>query len=245
MNFDENNRLESENTENASPVDNLTECPDNIENTENTDTNEANSEGQKKQSKGKAFISSVFDVLEMFAWSVFAVMLIFTFAVRLCRVEGSSMENTLYHGQNLLLSEVGYTPKQDDIIVFHLTKKDATPPLEKTMVKRVIATEGQKIEIYFETGEIFVDGVKYEDTHAILKNFAGREIGYYTLDAEHHYEADERVFSATVPKGCVFVMGDNRNNSKDSRDSDVGFVDTRCILGKVIVRIAPFTVFSK
>ncbi len=242
MNFDENNTFESENTENASPPENpaedLTENTENAENTEHIG-------GGNSQNKIKSFTSSVFDVVEMFAWSVFAVMLIFTFAIRLCRVEGSSMENTLYDGQNLLLYSMGYTPAQDDIVVFHLTNKDATPPLEKTMVKRVIATEGQRIEIHFETGEIYVDGKKYEDTHAILKNYAGREIGYYTLDAEHHYKADERVFSATVPEGCVFVLGDTRNNSKDSRDSDVGFVDTRCILGKVIVRIAPFTVFSK
>ena len=235
MNFDENNHLESEGTENASPKENMTE--------ENAQSIDSVAPAEASKDKIKSLSSSIFDVLEMFAWSVFAVMLIFTFAIRLCRVEGSSMENTLHNGQNLLLYSIGYTPKQDDIIVFHLTNGEAS--LEKTLVKRVIATEGQKIEIYFETGEIFVDGEKYADAHALLKNYAGREIGYYTLDAEHHYEADERVFSATVPKGCVFVLGDNRNHSKDSRDSDIGFVDTRCILGKVIVRIAPFTVFSK
>ena len=79
----------------------------------------------------------VFDILEMFAWSVFVVLLLFTFAVRLCRVEGSSMENTLYEPQKLLIYGINYTPKQDDIVVFHLTQPEDN--LEKTVVKRVIA----------------------------------------------------------------------------------------------------------
>ena len=66
-------------------------------------------------------ICGAFDYLELFAWSVFAVLIIFTFGIRLCRVDGESMENTLYDGQNLLLVSAGYTPQQDDIIVFHLT----------------------------------------------------------------------------------------------------------------------------
>ncbi len=187
--------------------------------------------------------ATVFDVVEMFAWSVFAVLIIFSFAFRLCRVEGSSMEDTLYDGQNLLLYSLAYTPEQNDIIVFHLTKPNVG--LQKTLVKRVIATEGQKVEIDFQAGTVTIDGKPYADTHAVLKDKFDRYIGVYTLTAEHHYDATAKVFSATVPEGHVFVMGDNRNNSKDSRDLDVGFVDTRCILGKAVLRILPFTVYNE
>lgn len=190
----------------------------------------------------QSVVSSIFDFLEMFAVAVLIVMLLFTFVIRLCRVDGSSMENTLYDSDSLLLYSLGYKPVQDDIIVFHLTEPDKG--LEKTLVKRVIATSGQTVEIHFSDREIYVDGVLYEDSHSVLKNYNDEIIDLYLLFAEHHYDASTTTFSATVPEGHIFVMGDNRNNSKDSRDSDIMFVDERCVLGKVILRFAPFTVFD-
>lgn len=196
-------------------------------------------EGENK----RGFVAGMFDYLEMFAWSVFAVLVIFTFAVRLCRVDGQSMENTLKDQQSLLLWNMGYTPKQDDIVVFHLTNPDAD--LEKTLVKRVIATGGQEVVIDFSDGVITVDGEVYADTHSVLKNpYTDAIVGSYTLTAKYNYDSATRVFRATVPEGCIFVMGDNRNNSRDSRDPDVGFVDERCVLGKVILRFSPFTRFD-
>lgn len=199
-----------------------------------------NMEPNEKQPQKRDVATSFFEILEMFAWSMVAVLLLFTFCIRLCRVDGSSMENTLYNGQMLLVSNVGYTPKQDDIIVFHLTKPHESPAksMEKTMVKRIIATGGQKLVIDFESGIITVDGEVYEDSHRVLKTLSDREIGKYTLFANHHLEGSS--FVATVPEGHLFVMGDNRNNSKDSRDYFVGFVDERCVLGRAICRIAPF-----
>ena len=193
-------------------------------------------------------ICGAFDYLELFAWSVFAVLIIFTFGIRLCRVEGRSMENTLYDGQNLLLWSAGYTPQQDDIIVFHLTKPQVD--LQKTLVKRVIAVGGQELVINTNTGTITVDGQVYEDTHAVLKVKTDPDKpdeitgSYYPWLFSYDYDYATGIFRTTVPEHTVFVMGDNRNNSKDSRNPNVGFVDERCILGRVVVRLVPFTVFS-
>lgn len=185
----------------------------------------------------------LFDALEMFAWTLAILLLIFTFAFRLCRVDGASMENTLYDGENLLLYSIFYQPEQDDIVVFHLT--DSGPNLEKMLVKRVIATGGQTVEIDFKNNTITVDGVLYEDEHAVLKNRADAIVDQYLyFRPDWSYEADSDTMRVTVPEGYLFVLGDNRNFSRDSRDSDIMFVDERSVLGKVIARVAPFTIFN-
>ena len=127
-------------------------------------------------------------------------------------------------------------------MVFHLT--ETANYSEKTLVKRVIATGGQEIVIDFAARTIHVDGVLYEDAHSVLKDLNDVPVDNYLLTANHHYNADTRVLSAIVPEGHVFVMGDNRNNSRDSRDDSIGFVDERCILGKAVYRLAPFTKFD-
>ncbi len=186
--------------------------------------------------------SGIFEYLELFAWSIFAVLIIFTFAFRLCTVDGESMENTLHDEEKLLLFSLGYSPKQDDIVVFQID--DATGE-KKTLVKRVIATEGQEIVIDTKSRVITVDGEVYADSHSILKDLNDNEIGfYYTSLFGHSFDLKTGIFHATVPENAVFLMGDNRNNSKDSRNPTVGFVDERQVLGKVFLRIAPFTVFS-
>lgn len=197
---------------------------------------------QKK--KPSPVLVGLFDYVEMFAIAVFVVMVVFTFLFRVCRVDGRSMENTLKENQALLLRSAFYTPKQDDIVVFHLT--DPEHSMEKTLVKRVIAAGGQEVVIDTNTATITVDGVVYPDTHSVLKDRSTNEItGNYEIFGlfYEHFDRTTGIFRATVPEGCVFVMGDNRNNSKDSRNPDVGFVDERAILGGVVLRFAPFQIF--
>lgn len=185
----------------------------------------------------------LFDALEMFAWSLAVLLLLFTFVLRLCRVEGASMENTLWDGETLLLYSLAYKPEQDDIVVFHLT--DETPNLEKMLIKRVIATGGETVVIDFKNNTITVDGVLYADEHAVLKNNVDAIVNQYLyFRPDWQYDSKTDTMTVTVPEGHLFVLGDNRNFSRDSRDSSIMFVDERAVLGKVIVRLSPFTVFS-
>ena len=204
------------------------ETPQTSDTSQTPETPDAPGTPEVPPKKRRTVGAVLFDYVEMFAWSVFAVLLIFTFGFRLCQVDGQSMENSLHNGERLLLFSAGYTPRQDDIVVFHLTEPEKN--LEKTLVKRVIATGGQTVEINTLTGKITVDGVEYADEHSVLKNpSTDIEIGRY--------------YASLFSYGYLFVMGDNRNNSKDNRNPDVGFVDARCVLGRAVLRLSPFTVF--
>ena len=128
------------------------------------------------------------------------------------------MVPTLQNGNQLLVSNLFYTPEKGDIVI--LTKDSfMTSPI----VKRVIATEGDTVDIDFETGEVSVNGEVLDETYIAEKT-------------QTHFDMD---FPQTVPEGCIFVMGDNRNHSTDSRCEALGMVDTRYVIGKVLMRIYP------
>lgn len=148
-------------------------------------------------------------------------VLMFTFVARIIVVSGESMENTLYNGDLLFVWSLGYTPKQGDVVV--LTQESYQ---EDSIVKRVIATEGQTVDIDYYSGRVYVDGVALKEDY-IREQMLLPSYG-------------EGLNHVTVPEGCVFVMGDNRNHSADSRFPAIGIVDVRCIIGHGILVIFPF-----
>lgn len=161
------------------------------------------------------------DQIEWFESIVFALtvlVLVFTFVVRVAAVNGISMENTLQPGDRLLLQSVGYTPQRGDVVV-----TDDLIDYGKPLVKRVIAVGGDVVDIDFQTGAVTVNGETLEEPYI-------RELTL--LD-------EDQTFPLTVPQGKLFLMGDNRCQSKDSRSPEIGCIDERDILGKAILRIFP------
>ena len=155
-----------------------------------------------------------------------AIILVFTFLGRITPVDGVSMEPTLHTGDLMLVRSIGYRPRQGDVVV--LTKPfDLT---EGPIVKRVIAVGGQQVDIDYGTGTVYVDGAALDEPY--LKEVM-RPPWYGGLT------------SVTVPEDSVFVMGDNRNNSNDSRDVTLGTVDERYILGRAELVFFPFRNFGR
>ena len=177
------------------------------------------SSGANKNSWQKDVLLYIHDLICMLA----AIMLVFLLLFRMVVVSGSSMYSTLWDGDwILLLSSTFYQePEYGDIIV---ACKDSFRDGEP-IIKRVIATEGQTVDIDFDNGIVYVDGRALDEP--------------YTYTATNYPEG--MVFPITVEEGCVFALGDNRNNSRDSRDPDIGHIDRREILGKALILVFPGT----
>ena len=172
---------------------------------------------EKKQTEGRG----AYEWVQALVCSVLTVVLIFTFAVRIVRVSGESMRETLQDQDMLVVLNNwlcgGY--EQGDIGILQRDDFYGGEPI----VKRVIATEGQTVDIDFDAGVVYVDGTALEEP--------------YPREPTWTQEGTE--FPLTVPEGCIFVMGDNRNDSDDSRDSTLGPVDTRCVLGRALLLAVP------
>ncbi len=186
---------------------------------------------------GKRIVSSVLEYVEMLVFSLAAVIVIFMLFFRLCEVSGDSMNKTLINEEKLIVSNLCYEPNNGDIVVFHQTGY-----LNEPVVKRVIAVGGETVDIDFSTMQITVTD-KDGNSRVLDEPYA-----FYDKEGniEKRYFNDPTDFSfpRTVPEGHVFVIGDNRYNSLDSRFEEVGFVDTRRILGRVIFRVYPFDKFG-
>ena len=187
----------------------------------------------KTTSKKNNFMKGLIEQLELVVIVFVIIVLIFSFAARMCQVSGDSMRDTLYNGENVIVSDVFYTPERGDIIVFHQTgesRNDYNEPI----VKRVIGVAGDTVKV-----EHFRDRMRVTVTDS--------EGNSTVLDEDYiRYEYPTYADSVTyVEEGTVFVMGDSRSDSSDSRSARIGLVDTRRILGKVVVRVTPFDRFGK
>lgn len=198
-------------------------------------------------------VRGLFDYVETFCLALAVMILLFLFVFRYVAVDGGSMEPTLHggeedhtystlfdgqaHADRLIISDFFYTPKTGDIVV--VSKENRGVETMDSIIKRVIATEGQTVRINFRTWEVSVDGVPLDE------DYINREEGVEMEDGSMNqfYGIDEDgVCEFTVGPGKVFVMGDNRNNSSDSRM--IGEQDVDHILGKVLFRIYPFGEFG-
>lgn len=179
---------------------------------------------EEAASKELAQRRDTYDWIQCLISALIVCVLVFVFIFRVIDVKGTSMVPTLNNQNKMLVSGLFYKPKAGDIVVF---KKDEYDP-EKALVKRIIATEGQKINIDFDKGIVYVDEVPIEEDYI-------NDITTTKLDF---------IGPKTVPEGCVFVMGDNRNMSTDSRKAEIGMVDSRLIIGKVYCILFPLKSFG-
>ena len=202
-------------------MDNETRTPD----TQSETPDETKAPKEKRTLRD--YLGDIYELLEMLGVVSATIMIIFAFVFRLNIVDGHSMDVTLAHGEYLGVSDLFYEPTPGDIVIVHKINAD---PYVNPIVKRVIATEGQTVDIDFSTWTLRVDG----------------EI----IDEPYRYISDDMLltsdwtFPVTVGENEIFVMGDNRNNSADSRTEEIGMIDTRCVIGKAYVRIFPMNKFE-
>ena len=189
---------------------------------------------EKVQEKKGSALSGFIDYIELFVVAICVVIVLFSLAFRTCTVDGSSMNNTLVNGETLVVSDMMYSPNRGDIIVFHHTDGTLSIQSNKPLVKRVIGVGGDTVRIDYNTWKVTVT-----DRHGEVR----------ALDEDYIYLSDVPsafygVKEYKVPEGSLFVMGDNRNGSLDSRYPTIGFVDERSVLGKVLIRVTPISKFG-
>lgn len=202
-------------------VNELGEFVDEMNVIANNDASELQESEEEQRKSQQSIQKTILSYLHDIAFGMVAILLLFMIVFRVVVVSGPSMQQTLQHGDCLvLLNSVFYRePKAGDIVVATKSSyKDGEP-----IIKRVIATEGQVVDINFEKGIVYVDGV------ALVEPYVNTPTNLY----------EGVSFPLTVKENCVFVMGDNRNDSKDSRSVEIGLIDRRELLGKALFLVLP------
>lgn len=171
------------------------------------------------KSKG---LSVIYDWVQCILIAFIAVVILLTFAFRMINVDGDSMMNTLINSDKVIVSELFYTPEDGDVVVISHGAQYQRP-----IIKRVIATEGQTLSINFETGEVVVDGIVIPEAYAVGETRKGNT-----------------EIPNVIPEGKVFVMGDNREVSLDSRYEEIGLINVTDIIGKAEFVIFPLNHFG-
>ena len=157
----------------------------------------------------------IYDFISTLSMALIAVAIIFIFFFRIATVEGSSMNPTFQDSDKIIITNVSSSYKPLDVVV--ISRDNAEP-----LIKRIIAVEGDSINIDFDTGSVQVNGITLDEP--------------YINEPTHLNYSDGFNYPVTVPKGHVFVMGDNRNASLDSRSGQVGFIDVNNIVGKTVLK---------
>ena len=168
-------------------------------------------------------LETIYEIASILLTAVVAVGIIFTFLFKVSTVSGQSMENTLQNGDNLLIASITSEINPGDVVVISQPNG-----YEKVLIKRVIAVGGQTISFDSKTGKTMINGEIIDEPYI-------KEEAKYTYAMSKTY---------TVPDGKIFVMGDNRNHSADSRDVMVGMIDEDYVMGKVIYRIGDTQLFD-
>lgn len=176
-----------------------------------------------KEKSSKGFSSYIYEWFEAILTAVIVISIIFAFGFRIVTVSGQSMENTLHDEDKVLITNFNYEPKDGDIIVINHAEN-----FSESIIKRVIATQGQTLSIDFAKGQVTVDGKVLNEPY--IKNAT-------TID-------EGGAIPAVVPQGHIFVMGDNRQNSKDSRSNEIGLIENGAVLGKAQFVLYPIARFK-
>lgn len=210
---------------------------DNQEKSEGFRVNEECAEelAQRDEEKRPTPVQEIFEWLDVLTTAVIVVVVLFSLVFRVATISGLSMFPTLLDKDKVIISNFAYTPQYGDIVVISRNVDNSVDQVkvgQVPIIKRVIAVGGQSVDIDSERGVVLVDGKELDES------------SYIDVAAVKTVAKDERIkFPLYVPEGYVFVLGDNRENSKDSRFADIGkngLVDTRYILGRAVLRIFPF-----
>ena len=177
-----------------------------------------------------SIFNEVLDWVESFVFAMFVIILIFIFFLRIVTVDGDSMNMTLEDEDRVIITHLNYEPKRDDVVVLN------SKILHKTIIKRVIGVAGDTVKIDYKLNKVYVNGEVISNEH-IKETMESK--GMF----DPKFQTSEGVYEYKVPDGQVFVMGDNRNNSTDSRT--IGFIDNKDVLGHAIFRLYPFKKLGK